>query len=735
MAITFDEQSRSIKLDAGTSSYVLQILPKGQVVHRYWGAAVSDFDLSALLESNSGESLGLDGENTLDENPDHMLAEYPGGGAGDFRVPAVTALAADGSSAVDLRYVSHEIQQGKPALAGLPAVYLNNDDEAETLAITLEDKYCGLRTVLYYTVFAGLNVITRHTVLSNVGVGARHDVPLQLNYAMSSCVEFSSSNYKMLGLYGAWARERQVEWLPLRHGTQSLQSRRGYSSHQMNPFTVLATPSADEVQGEVYGFNLVYSGSFLIEAEVDQKDTTRVVMGINPYDFAWKLEPGETFTTPEAVLVYSNAGMGEMSRTYHRLYTKNLCRGAWRDKRRPILINNWEATYFKFNADKLVNLAEQAASAGIEMLVMDDGWFGKRDGDNSGLGDWFVNEEKLGCSLAELVERVDDAGLKFGIWFEPEMVNPDSDLFRAHPDWALSIPSRPKTLGRHQLALDMSRKEVRDYLVERLTDILNSADISYVKWDCNRYLSEAFSATLPAERGREIWHRYMLGFYDVLERITSAFPKVLFESCASGGGRFDPAMLYYMPQTWTSDNTDAIDRLKIQYGTSFAYPIRTIGAHVSATPNHQTGRNAPFMTRGAVALQGTFGYELDLAKLDESEFDQIEDQIDLYQEYQKLIFGGDFYRLISPFEDSTQAAWMYVSPDKKSALVQVVMQHISGNHAPRRIRLQGLEPQSLYKIEELGVTLHGDSLMNLGFIIPESWGDHQSVCLTIKRKG
>ncbi|MDR1805558.1 MAG: alpha-galactosidase [Clostridium sp.] len=731
MPITFDEQSRSFKLDAGGSSYVLQILADGRLAHRYWGAHVSDAELSALHDDGGGELLRLDGEVSAVSNADNLLCEYPGGGTGDFRVPAITALAQDGSSAVDLRYVCHEIIQGKLPLSGLPAVYLNDDTEAQTLAVTLEDEYCGLRAVLYYTAFEELNVVTRHAEISNVGGEA-----LTLNYVMSACVDFPTSDYKMLGLYGSWVRERQEEWLPLRHGNQSLQSRRGYSSAQMNPFTALAAPNADETQGEVFGFNLVYSGSFLIEAEVNHDDRTRLVMGINPYDFSWRLEPGESFVTPEAVLVFSDNGLGEMSRSYHKLYQKNLCRGAWRDKRRPILINNWEATYFKFNGGKLVALAQKAAQAGIEMLVMDDGWFGKRDNDSSGLGDWYVNEEKLGCSLAELAEKIEDTGLKFGIWFEPEMVNPDSELYRTHPDWCLSSPTRPKTLGRHQLVLDLSRPDVRDYLVERLTAILGSAEISYVKWDCNRYITEAYSALLPPERGREVWHRYILGLYEVLERVTSAFPKLLFESCASGGGRYDPGMLYYMPQTWTSDNTDPIDRLKIQFGTSYAYPIRTMGAHVSASPNHQTGRSTPFMTRGDVALMGTFGYELDLTKLEELELDQIEDQLDRYEEYQKLIFSGDFYRLISPFKDHTQAAWQYVSADKKSSLVQAVLQHISGNHAPRRLRLQGLEPTALYKIEELGVSLHGDSLMNLGLIIPEGpWGDHQSICLTLKRKG
>ncbi|MCL2023487.1 MAG: alpha-galactosidase [Oscillospiraceae bacterium] len=729
-AIIFHEESKTFKLIAGESNYVLQITPKGQIAHRYWGAPVRDFDLRAMLDLAGGACIDENDENILDESNETFHAEYPGGGAGDWRIPAVTALAQDGSSAVDLRYVSHEIFDGKPALKGLPATYANSSDEAQTLAITVKDKYCGLSAVLYYTVFDGSNAIARHSVLRNDG-----DTPLSLNYVMSVCVDFPSMDYKMLGLYGAWARERHVEWKPLRRGGQNIQSRRGFSSAQFNPFTALAAPNADEKSGEVYGFSLVYSGSFLIEAEVDVKETTRVVMGINPYDFAWKLDAGEEFTTPEAVLVYSGAGYGEMSRTYHKLYSKNLCRGQWRDKRRPILINNWEATYFKFNADKLVQLAKLAEKQGIEMLVMDDGWFGKRENDHSGLGDWYVNEEKLGCSLDELVNRVNDAGLKFGIWFEPEMVNPDSNLYRAHPDWALAMPTRPRTLGRNQMVLDMSRKEVQDYLVERISDILNSANISYVKWDCNRFITEAFSCALPAERGREIWHRYMLGLYGVLEHLVTAFPKVLFESCASGGARFDPAMLHYMPQTWASDNTDAIDRLKIQYGTSFVYPIRTIGAHVSATPNHQTGRTTPFMTRGDVALQGTFGYELDLAKLSEGDYDQIEDQVDRYHEYQKVIFNGDFYRLISPFDDLTQAAWMYVSADKKNALVQCVMQIMTANHPPRRVKLQGLDPAGFYKIEELGVTMHGDTLMNLGFIIPEVYGDHQSVCLTIKRKG
>jgi len=729
MAIIIDENKKIFKLDAKDSSYLMQVSKQGYLYHVYYGAHVSDNDLDHILQLTGGASFSPSPADAPELSLDMLLLEYPGTGTGDFRVPALTVKDTRGASAVCLRYVSHKVIEGKPALPGLPAVYLNENSEAQTLEISMEDALLGLKAKLYYCVFEELNVITRWVQLEN---GSAEN--LTIDRAMSACVEFLTADYDMLGLYGSWARERTVERVALRHGTQALQSRRGSSSHQMNPFTALCARDATEDRGEVFGFNLVYSGSYLIEAEVSQMDSARLVLGINPYDFEWELEPGDVFTTPEAVLVYSSEGLGGMSRTFHKLYRKNLCRGQWRDKKRPILINNWEATYFKFNADKLVAIAHEAAKVGIEMLVMDDGWFGKRDDDHSGLGDWKVNEAKLGCTLRELVERVKAEGLRFGIWFEPEMISPDSDLYRAHPDWCLHIPGRPGTLGRNQLVLDLSKTAVQEYLVESLSAVLHSADISYVKWDFNRNMTEANNPDLPAAKSREIWHRYYLGLYKVLEEITSQFPQILFESCSGGGGRFDPGMLYYMPQTWCSDDTDAVERLKIQYGTSMVYPVNSIGAHVSAVPNHQTMRTTPFQFRGDVALMGTFGYELDITKLPEEDLDMIEDQVEKFHDYHPLIFHGDFYRLINPFEGN-EAAWMFVSEDKSEALVQCFLVQNRPNAPARRVKLRGLDPEMRYKVEELGVRMHGDSLMNAGFIIPDMWvcGDYQSVCLTVKR--
>lgn len=726
MAIIYDSEKKIFHLQAGDSSYIMQVSEHGFLYHVYYGKHVSDNDLSHLLVTGGGASFSSSPADAPGWSLDIVPMEYPGAGAGDHRVPAVSVMDQKGVSAVDLRYVSHEIQQGKPGLPGLPAVYLNDENEAETLAVTLKDQYNGLTVTVYYAVFAACNVLTRWVVLENAG-----DAPLQLQSAMSACIQLPGMDYDMLDLHGSWARERHIGRRSLAHGTQAVQSRRGSSSHQLNPFTAICSRDADEDHGDVYGMSLVYSGNFLIEAEVNQMDTTRVVMGINSFDFSWQLKPGESFTTPEAVLVYSNAGFGKMSRTYHKLYRKNLCRGEWRDKRRPILINNWEATYFQFDADKLVDIAKEAKKVGIEMLVMDDGWFGKRDADNSGLGDWVVNEEKLGCTLNELVKRIQDVGLQFGIWFEPEMISPDSDLYRAHPDWALHIPGRPGSLGRNQLVLNLAKKEVCDYLVDSLAAILESADIRYVKWDFNRNLTEVYDPALPTEQSREIWHRYVLGLYDVLERLNTRFPKILFESCSGGGGRYDPGMLYYMPQTWASDDTDAAERLKIQYGTSMVYPISSMGAHVSDVPNHQTNRTTPFLFRGDVALMGTFGYELDLTKIPEDDLDQIEDQVDKFKEYNTLIRTGDFYRLISPFEKD-ETAWMVVSEDKSEAFVQCFLVRNCANMPARIVKLKGLDPDMQYTSWDLGITASGDTLMNAGILVPSYWGDYQSVCIALE---
>ncbi|MGB3721144.1 MAG: alpha-galactosidase, partial [Hyphomicrobiaceae bacterium] len=542
-------------------------------------------------------------------------------------------------TASELVYDSHRIVPGKPKLPGLPATYVERDDEAETLEITMKDPASGLAVVLSYTVFEKWNAIARSARLINNGSTA-----IEVQRALSMSVDFAHDRYDLLQLSGAWARERYVHRRPLVPGLQAVESRRGSSSHVQNPFVALLERGADEDHGGVYGVSLVYSGNFTAGVEVDQFHSPRLFIGINPFDFGWRLEPGESFQTPEAVLVFSAEGLGGMSRKYHDLYRSRLCRGTFRDKTRPILVNNWEATYFNFDADKIEAIARAGKELGIELFVLDDGWFGKRDSDNSSLGDWFVDRRKLPNGLEDLVQRVRNLDMQFGLWFEPEMVSPDSELYRAHPDWCLHIEGRRRTEARQQLILDLSREDVQDYIVKTISGILSSAPITYVKWDMNRNMTEIGSAKLPPERQRETAHRYMLGLYSVLDRITSAFPHVLFESCSGGGGRFDPGMLYYMPQTWTSDNTDAISRLKIQYGTSIVYPVSAMGAHVSAVPNHQVGRVTPLETRGHVALSGNFGYELDLTKFTEEEKEIVKAQIALYKEIRHLVQFGDFYR-------------------------------------------------------------------------------------------
>ena len=574
---------------------------------------------------------------------------------------------ANGSSVTDIRYRSHRIYPGKPKLEGLPATYTNDDSEAETLEIVCVDELTGAEITLIYAAFSKLDVITRSVRIANTS-----DKPFSIERVHSAAVDFTEMDFDMLHLQGRWAKERTLVTRHLEFGLQGIHSRRG-SSHNNNPFIALARDGYTEESGEVFGFSFVYSGNFAAEVEVDCMRSTRVLMGTDPVDFAWKLEPGESFQAPEVVMVYSDHGVGGMSRTYHKLYRFNLCRGEWKTKKRPIIVNNWEATYFNFDSEKLVAIAKDAADLGIEMLVMDDGWFGKRNNDKSSLGDWYVNEDKLKGGLAELVRRVNALGVKFGIWFEPEMISPDSDLYRAHPDWCLHTEGRERSIGRNQYVLDMSRKDVRDNIFDQMYKILSSANIEYVKWDFNRNLTEVGSELLPPDRQSEVAHRYMLGVYELLERLLAAFPHLLLEGCSGGGGRFDAGMLYYSPQIWTSDDTDAIERLEIQYGTSIVYPPSAMSAHVSACPNHQTKRTSPFKTRGDVAMAGAFGYELDLTKLNDEERGLVRRQVADYHRYYDVIQNGDYYRLINPTESkgdmTSAAAWESVSSDKREVLL------------------------------------------------------------------
>ncbi|GIO89572.1 MULTISPECIES: alpha-galactosidase [Paenibacillus] len=720
MGVTVQEQTGLFHLQSSDMSYLIQIVD-GYPVHVYWGGKLKQREKMSDLLIHTPAGAGLD----------RLPQEYPQYGSGDFRNPAYQAELEDGTRITELKYDGYRILKGKPHLSGLPAVYTEDESEADSLELILKDTYSGLKVVLLYTIFADRNVIVRSTLLSNEG-----DKKLRLRRALSASVDLTGKgDMEIMYLSGAWAREGTIRRRPLVQGETRIDSKRGMSSHQFNPFAALVSKETTEDHGEAFGFSLVYSGSFEAGAEVDSFGSTRFSIGVNSFDFAWQLNPGDSFQTPEAVMVYSGHGLGEMSRTYHRLYRTRLCRGKYQDEERPILVNNWEATYFNFDADKLVSIAEEGAKLGIELFVLDDGWFGKRDSDNSSLGDWYEDRRKLPGGLADVAERVNRLGLKFGLWFEPEMISPDSELYRKHPDWCLHVPGRRRTEARWQLVLDYTRQEVRDYIYDSLSAIFTSVPVSYVKWDMNRCLTEIGSAALQPEHQAETAHRYVLGLYELLERITADFPHILFESCSSGGGRFDPGMLYYMPQTWTSDNTDAVERLKIQYGTSLVYPVSAIGAHVSAVPNHQVGRITPLEFRGDVAMSGNFGYELDLTNFTDEEKETVKRQIATYKQIRGLVQQGDLYRLKSPFEGN-ESAWMFVSEDKEEALVYAFQVMAVPNAPLRTVRLGGLDPELEYEVEssisgEKSI-YGGDRLMQLGLPLKYEQKDYQSMWFRLK---
>lgn len=728
MSIHFHEDLGIFHLQSDRSSYVIELVRGVYPAHAYWGRRIRDNRVLGLLERRGRASFSPtpfreDASFSLDSLPQ----EYPGYGSGDFRQPAYQVQLANGTTVTEAEYVRHRIYSGKPKLEGLPAVYTEQDDEADTLELELFDRVSGLTIYLSYTVMKAFDAISR-------SVSFRNDSKenMTLLRAMSASVDMDHSRYDLLHLHGAWARERHVQRRRLSPGMQGIESRRGSSSHNHNPFLALLSEGGGEEFGEVYGFSLVYSGSFSAQVEVDQYDTTRVTMGLNPFDFTWLLEPGQSFQTPEAVMVFSAEGLGGMSRRYHKMYRTRLCRGQFRDATRPVLVNNWEATYFNFNADKIEQIASAGRDLGIELFVLDDGWFGKRNDDTTSLGDWVVDKNKLPDGLEDLVKRVRGLDMQFGLWFEPEMISPDSDLYRQHPDWCLHVEGRRRTEGRQQLILDFSRQEVGDAVADMVRGILRSAPITYVKWDMNRNMTEIGSAALPPERQRETAHRYMLGLYRVMEQLTTEFPHILFESCSGGGGRYDPGMLYYMPQTWTSDNSDAVSRLKIQYGTSLVYPLSSMGAHVSAVPNHQVHRNTSLRTRGHAAMSGNFGYELDLTAFSEQEKEEVREQVKLYKEIRHLVQFGDFYRLRNPFEGN-EAAWTIVSEDRSEAVLYYFRILSEANEPIRWLRTMGLDPEGDYKCLEDGNIYGGDRLMNAGLAVPPMHGDFQSFIWRFER--
>lgn len=741
MDIRFHETTKTFHLFNNRLSYILCVLENGHLGQLYCGKRIHDKEDFAYLVEKAPRPMSsyvYEGDRTF--SLEHIRQEYPVYGSTDYRHPAVEILQENGSRISDFQYVSHTILAGKPKLLGLPATYTEADEEAATLCITLKDPVTEITLELLYTIFACDGILARSARFINEGTQ-----PVHLLNAMSFSLDLPDRDYVWMQLSGAWARERHIKNRALEQGILAIDSMRGNSSHEHNPFMVLKRPYTTETQGEVLGFSLIYSGNYRIQAEVDAHNTTRITVGINPSGFDWKLEAGESFQTPEAVMVYSADGLNAMSQTFHRLYRKRLARGYWRDRPRPILNNNWEATYFDFTEDRLVEIASKAKECGVELFVLDDGWFGKRNNDYAGLGDWFANKDRLPNGITGLSERIEALGMKFGLWFEPEMVNKDSDLYRAHPDWILQTPDRRASHGRNQFVLDFSRSEVVDCIYGMMEAILSQSKISYIKWDMNRSITECYSAALPADRQGEVFHRYILGVYDLYERLTSAFPHVLFESCASGGGRFDPGLLYYAPQGWASDDSDAVERLKIQYGTSMCYPISSIGSHVSVCPNHQVFRRTPLHTRANVAYFGTFGYELDLNKLPEEELREVKEQISFMKEYREILQFGTFYRLKSPFEGN-ETVWMSVSEDKKTAIVGWY-RVLNGVNAPyTRVQLQGLDPDMVYTNIRSGACHYGDELMNLGLVTSDATagevpreekdcGDFESRIYILKAKG
>ena len=718
MAITVKD--KIFNLETKNTLYQMKVDRFGVLNHLWYGEK-TDCCMDYLLDypdaGFSGNIYEAENERTYSLNT--LPQEYSTSGVGDFRISAISVTHEDGSNALDLRVREYQIKKGKYEIPGLPAVYAK-EDEAETLEITLKDTATEAEVILKYGVFEKEDVITRSVVVKNSG-----KTPIVINKVHSMCLDIPYGDWEWMHFYGRHTMERQAERVPVLHGISESSSGRGTSSHHQNPAVLLCEKDCTETNGHCIGAALMYSGGFQAQVEKDQLEQIRLVMGIHPDTFEWILEAGEAFYTPEVILSCSTTGFAKLSQNFHHIIRNHVCRGTYQLSSRPVLINNWEATYFDFNEEKILNIARQASKLGIDMMVLDDGWFGKRDDDCSGLGDWFVNEKKLNGGLKALVEKINAMGMKFGLWFEPEMVSEDSDLYRNHPDWAIQIPGRKPMRSRYQLVLDMSNPEVVDYLYGVMSAILRENHIEYVKWDMNRSISDWYTATLSRGRQMEMPHRYVLGLYELLEKLTSEFPDVLFEGCSGGGGRFDAGMMYYCPQIWCSDDTDAHERTFIQYGTSFFYPTSTVGSHVSAVPNHQTGRITSIETRGVVAMAGSFGYELDLNQLSEEEKAVVAKQVTHYKEYQSLIYNGDYYRLANPFEDG-MSAWSWISEDKKTILVQGVLFRAKPNVLRKTLRLMGLEAKKNYKIAGTEEVYTGVALMSGGVLLQRAVGDDVS---------
>lgn len=719
MAITFNETTRIFTLTTAHTTYQMQADAQGYLLHLYYGVRTAG-EMDYLLNygdrgfSGNPNSAGNDRTYSLDALPQ----EYPSLGTGDFRNYALNIENADGSQCCNPIYITHEIEAGKYTLKGLPFVRAE-ENEAETLKIILEDPVTKVELHLLYGVLEKEDIITRSVIIKNAG-----KAPVTVKKAQSACLDFLHGDYDLIKFYGRHAMERNMERMPVSHESTRIGSRRGTSSHQYNPGVILAGKNTNEDSGSCYGMLFVYSGNFLVEAEKDQYDQTRIQMGLTDELFAYPLEAGAEFTAPEVILSYTNKGLSRLSQQYHHCIMNHICQGKYVHANRPVLINSWEAAYFDFTGDTIVELAKEAKALGIDMVVMDDGWFGKRNDDNSSLGDWYVNEEKLGGTLTKLIERVNAEGVKFGIWIEPEMVSEDSDLYREHPDWAITIPGRKPVRSRNQLVLDFSRKEVRDEIFKRICAVLDQGNVEYIKWDMNRSLADIYAPNVTYD--------YVLGVYDFLEKLTNRYPDILIEGCSGGGGRFDAGMLYYTPQIWCSDNTDAINRTRIQYGTSFFYPVAAMGSHVSAVPNHQTGRVTSMHTRGVAAMSGTFGYELNPALLNAEEKAEIRAQLAQYREYQELIREGDYYRLSNPFQDNF-AAWMVVSDDRSKALVSVIRLTAEANPPAAYVTLKGMEEDAFYREKTTGKVYPGAALMEAGILLPAAVSEYEAYQIALER--
>lgn len=719
MAITFNETTRIFTLTTAHTTYQMQADAQGYLLHLYYGARTAG-EMDYLLNygdrgfSGNPNSAGSDRTYSLDALPQ----EYPSLGTGDFRNYALNIENADGSQCCNPVYITHEIAAGKYTLKGLPFVRAE-ENEAETLKIILEDPVTKVELHLLYGVLEKEDIITRSVIIKNAG-----KAPVTVKKAQSACLDFLHGDYDLIKFYGRHAMERNMERMPVSHESTRIGSRRGTSSHQYNPGVILAGKNTNEDSGSCYGMLFVYSGNFLVEAEKDQYDQTRIQMGLTDELFAYPLEAGAEFIAPEVILSYTNKGLSRLSQQYHHCIMNHICQGKYVHANRPVLINSWEAAYFDFTGDTIVELAKEAKALGIDMVVMDDGWFGKRNDDNSSLGDWYVNEEKLGGTLTKLIERVNAEGVKFGIWIEPEMVSEDSDLYREHPEWAITIPGRKPVRSRNQLVLDFSRKEVRDEIFKRICAVLDQGNVEYIKWDMNRSLADIYAPNVTYD--------YVLGVYDFLEKLTNRYPDILIEGCSGGGGRFDAGMLYYTPQIWCSDNTDAINRTRIQYGTSFFYPVAAMGSHVSAVPNHQTGRVTSMHTRGVAAMSGTFGYELNPALLNAKEKAEIRAQLAQYREYQELIREGDYYRLSNPFQDNF-AAWMVVSDDRSKALVSVIRLTAEANPSAAYVTLKGMEEDAFYREKTTGKVYPGAALMEAGILLPAAVSEYEAYQIELER--